>query len=213
LSEREQVRESVPAFVRFLCDVDDFLRRHERDCFATTSCIADGLGNYLLRKGMEYLADYLGAPSGRMLFAETVMLAPDLAAADIETGGKAASIAGFSRRVHVYYSKHDRTLKGSGAGRFGAPRLGRHGAEDYSRIPGNVVLVDASHYANAEAIEGLRDRSGKAVSVHGAYRYHPVILADIERVLSSIDRKHIQGRVYLGDTLLAGGRENHFVLA
>lgn len=41
------------------------------------------MGNYLLRKGMEYMSDALGTPVGRLLFNETVMLAPDLASRDI----------------------------------------------------------------------------------------------------------------------------------
>ena len=59
------------------------------------------------------------------MFGETVMLAPDIAATDIERGGKGQYIADFSRRAHLYYSKHDRALKASSAKRFGANLLGR----------------------------------------------------------------------------------------
>ncbi|MCZ6734038.1 MAG: alpha/beta hydrolase [Gammaproteobacteria bacterium] len=194
LADREEVRDSVPAFVRFLRDTHKFLVANERECFATSYCIAHSMGNYLLRKGMEYLSDHLGTPVGRAMFNETVMLAPDLASKDIEQDGKGSYIADFSRRVHVYYSKSDRALKVSSAKRFGGNRLGRHGADDYTNLPANVAIIDAKKYANSEATKGLKDRRGKQVSVHSSHRYHPKILADIVQVLSSIDRALITTR-------------------
>lgn len=194
LADREEARDSVPAFVRFLRDIHDFLLEHERDCFATSYCIAHSMGNYLLRKGMEYVSDYLGTPVGRTMFNETVLLAPDLASKDIEQDGKGNYIADFSRRVHVYYSKHDRALKASSAKRFGGNRLGRHGADDYANLPSNVVIINAEKYANSEETQGLKDRRGKQVSVHSSHRYHPKILEDVVHVLSSIDRTLIPTR-------------------
>jgi esterase/lipase superfamily enzyme len=194
LSDREEVRDSVGAFTRFLIDINDFVGENARDCFSTTYCIAHSMGNYLLRKGMEYLSDELGTPTGRLLFAETIMLAPDLASHDIDLDGKGQYIADFSRRVHVYYSKHDRALKASSAKRFGAGRLGRHGAADYSSLADNVVVVNAEKYANAAATAGLTDRSGAQVSVHSSQRYHPNILNDVVQVMASIDRDQISGR-------------------
>ncbi|HID50247.1 MAG TPA: alpha/beta hydrolase, partial [Chromatiales bacterium] len=102
LADREEVRDSVPALVRFLLDINTFLIRNQRTCFSTSYCIAHSMGNYLLRKGMEYLSDYLGNPEGRLMFSETVMLAPDIASVDIGIDGKGQYIADFSRRVHVY---------------------------------------------------------------------------------------------------------------
>jgi len=194
LSDREEVRDSVGAFTRFLLDINELAHRNERDCFSTTFCIAHSMGNYLLRKGMEYMSDQLGTPQGRMLFDETVMLAPDLASHDIEVDGKGVYIADFSRRVHVYYSKFDRALKASSTKRFGANRLGRHGADNYDKLPGNVVVIDAKTYANSESIQGTLDRVGEQVSVHSSHRYHANILADVIQVLSSVDRDQISGR-------------------
>ena len=210
-----QVRDSVPAFTRFLQDIHEFLLKNERDCFCTTYCIAHSMGNYLLRKSMEYLSDYLGTPVGRAMFNETVMLAPDLSSKDIELDGKGSYIGDFSRRVHVYYSRHDRALKASSTKRFGANRLGRHGAEDYQNIAPHIVLVNAEKYANSEAMsEGdLKDRRGDSVSVHSSHRYHPKILADIANVLSSIDRDLITTRIadrrLPSDSLMM---ENHYNL-
>lgn len=194
LSDREEARDSVGAFTRFLLDINVLTSKNQQDCFSTVFCIAHSMGNYLLRKGMEYLSDSLGAPKGRKLFDETIMLAPDIASKDIEIEGKASYIADFSRRVHVYYSKHDRALKASSAKRFGANRLGRHGANNYDNIQENVVIVDAKKYANTETIKGVTDRDGKQVSVHSSHRYHKSIVADIIQVMSSIDREQIQGR-------------------
>jgi len=194
LADREEARDAVPAFTRFLRDISVFLTKNERDCFSTSFCIAHSMGNYVLRKGMEYLSDNLGTPVGRKMFDETVMLAPDLASRDIENDGKGQYIAEFSRRVHVYYSKHDRALKASSAKRFGGHRLGRHGADDYIDIPGNVVLVDAETYANSQSMDGMKDREGNQVSVHSSHRYHPGILADVAQALSSIDRNLISKR-------------------
>lgn len=188
LSDREEVRDSVGAFTRFLLDVNEFVERNARTCFSTTYCLAHSMGNYLLRKGLEYLSDQLGNPVGRMLFAETLLLAPDLASEDIQLTGKGAVIAEFSRRVHVYYSHHDRALKASSAKRFGGNRLGRHGANNYQQLPSNVIVINANQYANSESSSVYKDRHGEPVSVHGCYKYHPQILADMIQVMSSIDR-------------------------
>jgi len=194
LSDREEVRDSIGAFTRFLLDINSLATGNERDCFSTTFCIAHSMGNYLLRKGMEYLSDQLGSPSGRMLFDETVLLAPDISSKDIELDGKGKYIADFSRRVHVYYSKHDRALKASSIKRFGGNRLGRHGANDYNNLPNNVIAVDAKEYANKKSISGYKDRTNEQVSVHSSHRYHANILTDIIQVISSIDRNEIEGR-------------------
>ncbi len=210
LSDREEVRDSIGAFTRFLLDINSLATKNEQDCFSTTFCIAHSMGNYLLRKGMEYLSDKLGTPRGRMLFDETIMVAPDLSSKDIEVDGKGSYIADFSRRVHVYYSKHDRALKVSSTKRFGGNRLGRHGASNYANLRSNVIVVDAKKYANSESISGYRDRASKQVSVHSSHRYHKSILADIIQVMSSIDRDQIEGR----EPVLDNGepRNNHFRL-
>ncbi len=188
LCDREEVRDSVGAFTRFLLDINEFVERNARTCFSTTYCIAHSMGNYLLRKGMEYLSDHLGNPVGRMLFAETLLLAPDLASEDIQQHGKGSVICDFSRRVHVYYSNHDRALKASSAKRFGGNRLGRHGANDYSDLPSNVIVINANQYANSESSSVYKDRAGAPMTVHSCYKYHPAILADIVQVMSSVDR-------------------------
>lgn len=210
LSDREEVRDSIGAFTRFLLDINKLATKNEQDCFSTTFCIAHSMGNYLLRKGMEYLSDNLGTPKGRMLFDETIMIAPDLSSKDIEINGKGNYIANFSRRVHVYYSKHDRALKASSVKRFGGNRLGRHGANDYGNLPNNVVIIDAKKYANSQSISGYGDRVGEQVSVHSSHRYHKSILTDIIQVMSSVDREQIQGR----EAFIENGESmtNHFKL-
>lgn len=215
LSDREEVRDSVPAFARFLLDINKFIAVNERKCFSTSYCIAHSLGNYLLRKSMEYMSDYLGSPVGRILFNETVMLAPDLASKDIELDGKGRYIADFSRRVHVYYSKHDRALKASSIKRFGGNRLGRHGANDYGNLPGNVVVINARNFANSDSVtdKNLLDRRKNRVSVHSSHRYHPDIIADIIDVLSSHDRALIDGREPIVHAEIPqSGRPNHYRL-
>ncbi len=197
LSDREEVRDSVGAFTRFLLDIDALAHRNEKDCFSTSYCIAHSMGNYMLRKGLEYMSDKLGSPTGRKLFDETLLLAPDLASKDIEMDGKGQCIADFSRRVHVYYSKHDRALKASSLKRFGGNRLGRHGADDYSNLKNNVVVINANKYANKEAIKGINDRANEPVSVHSSHRYQENILQDIVQVISSIDRDQISDRVLI----------------
>jgi esterase/lipase superfamily enzyme len=210
LSDREEVRDSVGAFTKFLLDINNLVNRNEQDCFSTTFCIAHSMAGYMLRKGLEYLSDYLGNPQGRMLFDETVLLAPDLSSRDIELDGKGSYIADFSRRVHIYYSKFDRALKASSAKRFGGKRLGRHGVLDYFNLKHNVVVVDAKKYANGEGIKDYKDRKGEIVTVHSSHRYHKAILTDINQVLSSIDRDEIDNR----EPYLNNGEkmDNHYKL-
>lgn len=210
LSDREEIRDSVGAFTRFLLALNELVTRNARTCFSTSFCIAHSMGNYLLRKGMEYLSDDLGSPMGRMLFDETVMIAPDLASGDIELDGKGRYIADFSRRVHVYYSKHDRALKASSVKRFGGDRLGRHGIDDYYNLRGNIVGVNAGNYANTTVLKGLEDSHGEQVSVHSAYRYQQNILMDILQVISSIDREQIIGRQAYSDE--GGELHNHYLI-
>lgn len=210
LSDREEVRDSVGAFTRFLIDINDLATRNERDCFSSIFCIAHSMGNYLLRKGMEYLSDYLGNPKGRMLFDETVLLAPDISSKDIEKDGKGSYISDFSRRVHVYYSKYDRALKASSIKRFGASRLGRHGALGLNNLPDNLVMIDARKFANSDSLEGIRNREDKQVSVHNGHRYHPAILRDVLHVLASVDRELIPNREAVVDENC--GMPNHFRL-
>ncbi|MFT5521063.1 MAG: esterase/lipase superfamily enzyme [Enterobacterales bacterium] len=194
LSDREEARDSVGAFTRFLLDINNLAINNEQDCFSTSYCIAHSMGNYLLRKGMEYLSDTLGSPTGRKLFDETILIAPDLSSKDIELDGKGSYIADFSRRVHVYYSKHDRALKASSIKRFGGKRLGRQGAINYQNLKDNIVVIDAEKYANKVAVKGKIDRQGEQISVHNSHRYQKNILEDIIQVISSIDREQICGR-------------------
>ena len=212
LSDRDEVRDSVGAFTRFLLDINTFVTRIEKDCFSTTYCIAHSMGNYMLRKGLEYLSDSLGSPQGRLLFNETILLAPDLASVDIELDGKGRYIADFSRRVHVYYSKHDRALKASSVKRFGGNRLGRHGADDYDNLASNIILINAKTYANKDAMKGIKDREENQVSVHSSHRYHPNILSDINQVLSSIDRELISDRTPVFHDDIGMDLKNHFLL-
>ncbi|MCK5126440.1 MAG: alpha/beta hydrolase [candidate division Zixibacteria bacterium] len=209
ISDREEVRDSVPAFTRFLRDINSFLTKNESNCFSTSYCVAHSMGNYLLRKGMEYLSDHLGTPSGRLMFNETIMIAPDLSSHDIQMFGKGQYISDFSRRVHVYYSRHDRALKASSIKRFGGNRLGRHGAIDYDDLRSNVIMINAEKYASKEGVNGLKDRANEQVSVHSSHRYHPNILNDIAQVLSSEYRDTIPGREQIE---IDEDRKNHYRL-
>ncbi len=196
LADREEARQSVPAFTRFICDIAAFVRNNQQDCVARSYCIAHSMGGYLLRKGMEYASDYLGNPVGLKLFDETILLSADLSTKDLESNGKGRYVRHLSRRVHIYYSKHDTVLRASSAKRFGRRRLGRHGAKPEA-LPDNVVLVDMEKYANEDAVHeaGLTTRRGEKVSVHSAARYHPEIIRDFWQVVLSLDRGLIHTRM------------------
>ncbi len=210
LSDKEEARDSVGAFTRALLDINEMVTKNERNCFSATFCIAHSMGNYVLRKGTEYLHDALGGPKGRLLFDEVILIAPDLASDALEMDNKGQYIAYFSRRVHVYYSKNDRALKASSAKRFGKNRLGRHGADNYNKLPGNIILIDAKGYANKESISGYIDRAQSPVSVHSSYRYHTRILEDITEAISSIDRDQITGRKRIENENTT--QNNHYIM-
>ena len=192
-SDQDEARDSIGAFTRFLQELNSYVGKHEEDCFSATFCIAHAMGNYLLRKGLEYLSDNLGRPMRRAIFDETILLAPDISTSSLDKNGKGRCIGHFSRRVHVYYSKHDRALKWA-SNKLGSRRLGRHGAECYDNLEENIVVVDAKKYANEESIEGIKNRWNSQVNVHSSHRYHPEILADVAQVMSSIDRDMIPNR-------------------
>ncbi|MEM7585072.1 MAG: alpha/beta hydrolase [Acidobacteriota bacterium] len=196
LSDREEARDSVKAFTRFTLEIAEFVRLSQKDCMARSYCIAHSMGNYLLRKGFEYASDYLGEPVGLKLFDETLMLAADLASSDMSVRGKGRYIRDLSRRVHIYYSRHDSILRASSAKRFGRNRLGRHGIREGAAIDSNVVLIDTQNFARGDSLDqlGLTTRRGKPVSVHSAARYHPRILEDIRQVIFSTDRELVTGR-------------------
>ena len=208
-SDKDEVRDSVGAFSRFIKELNGFVGKHEKDCFSSTFCIAHSMGAYLLRKGLGYLSGNLGDPKCRALFDETILLAPDLDADSLGKNKKGRYIGHFSRRVHVYYSKHDWALKWARK-KLRSRRLGRHGAENYDNLEENIVVVDAKKYANEESIEGIKDRWNSQVNVHSSHRYHPEILADVVQVMRSIDRDLIPNRqlVQREDTTL----HNHYEL-
>jgi esterase/lipase superfamily enzyme len=211
LSDREEVRDSVPAFTKFLVDANEFITRNAPHCFAHSFLIAHSMGNYLLRKGMEYLSEDLGWPSERNIFNEIIMIAPDIEAEAIEKNGKGRHIAQLSRRVHVYYSKHDDIILASRIKHLFENRLGRHGAEDYENLARNIVVINAKKYANENKISKLKTRSGSEVSVHSSYKYEPNILKDIANVLSGIDRDEIPKREKIVDSDYKF-RHNHYRL-
>lgn len=196
LSDSEEASGTIRAFTHFLAEVDGFFARNERSCFSSSFCIAHARGNYLLRKGLEYVANLPDTRVGRAMFDETVLLAPDLASQDIEFNGKGFCISRFSRRVHVYYSKHDNVLADSNGKGIAGNRLGHHGADTYENLPANVVIVNAEKYANLDSIRhaDLKGRRGESVSVHNSYRYHPAILTDVVHVLSRVNEALIPTR-------------------
>ena len=211
LSDREEVRDSVPAFTKFLVDANEFITRNAPHCFAHSFLIAHSMGNYLLRKGMEYLSEDLGWPSERNIFNETIMIAPDIEARAIEKNGKGKHIAQLSRRVHVYYSKHDDIILASRIKHLFENRLGRHGAEDYENIARNIVVINAKKYANENKLTKLKTRSRENVSVHASYKYETNILKDIANVLFGIDRDEIKNRGKIVDSDYKF-RHNHYEL-
>lgn len=183
LDDRHMAEESAPAVARAIEDAIQVL--HRQRCPAELCLIAHSMGSYVLAEAAHRAWNLRGRPSALPLFSEIILVAPDLDANTFEPGHLGEALTVFARRVHVYWSRHDRALLASTVKRGGltGARLGRSGPAHFERIPSNVVGVDASAWTK---IEG--------VSPHSAHFYEPVILKDMAAVVAGQDRSEIAGR-------------------
>lgn len=107
---REAERCRSAAFLLFLDRATRFVAEFERDCVATSFCIAQGDGATLLLEGLRQVVALPGHRPGRRTFDETVLLEPGCPLRHFAHGERGECIARLSRRVHVYLDdRHDRS--------------------------------------------------------------------------------------------------------
>lgn len=184
VSDRVRVRRSAATMSEVLARALELLRRE--GCPAEIVVIAHSMGNYALSKAVSYLAESTGVSDFQM-FAEVLMVAPDLDDNALEAGRVAADVTRFARRVTVYRSRKDGALVASQAKRAGTTggRLGRQGPRHLDRIPGNVAVVVADS----------RMDNVKAIPAHSHYFHDEACLADMRMTAAGMDRHLIETRV------------------
>lgn len=146
---------------------------------AELSLLTHSEGNYMLMAG---LAGAATVPS----VSQCLMLAADISAASLQTGGEGAAITQACRGVTVYYSGADITVGSSNYEYFQyhlidfPTRLGLvgpyYGFASPQSLPANVTGVDCSSVTVAPAVPHITD-------VHSSYRSVPKILIDMTQVL------------------------------
>ncbi len=164
--------------------VESALRLLQREqCPAQLVVVAHSMGAYVLACAADLAIKTTGL-AGFKAFNEVLLVAPDLDNNVFDDERSfAMPLAQLSRRVTIYRSDHDFALKASmmKRGGFTGPRLGQRGA-DPTRLPSNVIQVDASLQTNtAEA--------------HGEHFRALATLSDMQDVIAGHDRDAISGRV------------------
>lgn len=146
------------------------------------SVLTHSEGNYMLMAG---LAGMTAPPP----LSQCLMLAADISASSLQTGGEGAAITQSCRDVTVYYSGADVTLGASNYEYFQyhiadfPTRLGLagpfYGFTAPQTLPSNVTGVDCSSVTVYPAVAHITD-------VHSSYRSVPKILADMSQVLQGL---------------------------
>lgn len=139
-------------------------------------------GNYMLMAG---LAGMTAPPT----LSQCLMLAADISASSLQSGGEGAAITQACQNVTVYYSGADVTLGASNYEYFQyhvedfPTRLGLigpyYGFAAPETLPGNVTGVDCSSVTVYPAVAFITD-------VHSSYRSVPKILTDMSQVLQGL---------------------------
>ncbi len=187
LSDQGDAKRSVPAMMRILDYLDR--ARDPRLCEVNVCAIAHSMGNLVLREGMTAFARRLGYPHFQPYLTEVLMVAADVDSNSLVEGGSGRGITSLSRRVTVYYSRHDDTLSVSRYGKhWGAARLGRNGPSDYDKLPRNVAAVDCTDVVKP-TVGGLVGNVQELLKVHSAYWENSQWQRDAALTLKSVDRK------------------------
>lgn len=183
LDDRQAARLSAEALGGSLHRALDLLEKEK--CCAKLCVVAHSMGNFVLSQAARLVWRVRGEPANLRLVSEVLMLAPDLDGEAFEPEGEARPLATLSRRITVYYSRHDGALLARAAkvaGLAGA-RLGRQGFNP-ALAPGNVCAVDCSPLVTPDCEGGS----------HSGYFHVPDVLRDIRATLAGVDRHVVAGR-------------------
>ena len=141
------------------------------------------MGNYALRHGLQGIRSELSDKIPR-IFDNIILAAADEDDDAFELDTKFRKLPRLARRVHIYFSPHDRALLISDKTKRNPDRLGSDGPRLIDDLPRKVVLIDCRDVDHAEG----------DIQVHQYYRLKHEVVDDISEVLAGTAPEDIKHR-------------------
>jgi esterase/lipase superfamily enzyme len=186
-SDRSDARNSGMAMARTFLFMKDFLGRmrlsDQAFCNQRLHVLAHSMGNYALRHGLQGIRNELSDKIPR-IFDNIILAAADEDDDAFELDDKFRKLPRLARRVHIYFSPHDRALLISDKTKRNPDRLGSDGPRLIDDLPRKVVLIDCREVDHAEG----------DIQVHQYYRLKREVVEDISAVLAGTAPEDIDHR-------------------
>ena len=148
--------------------------------------IAYSMGNYVLRHILQELRKITGNKIPQ-LFDEILLIAADEDKNALEYKHKLNFLPALANRVSIYFNQEDVLLIISDLFTDNEDRLGIRGPRQPHNIPPNTDLIDCRH-----VVSGFLE--------HDYHKTEPVVVRDINYVLSGWKSAAIPGRIYFPET-------------
>lgn len=186
-SDRSDARNSGMAMARTFLFLKDFLGRmrlsDQAFCDQRLHVLAHSMGNYALRHGLQGIRSELSDKIPR-IFDNIILAAADEDDDAFEFDHKFRKLSMLARRVHIYFSPHDRALLISDKTKRNPDRLGSDGPRLIDDLPRKVVLIDCRQVDHAEG----------DLQIHQYYRLKREVVEDISEVLAGTAPEDIDHR-------------------
>ena len=186
-SDRSDARNSGMAMARTFLFLKDFLGRmrlsDQAFCDQRLHVLAHSMGNYALRHGLQGIRSELSDKIPR-IFDNIILAAADEDDDAFEFDHKFRKLSMLARRVHIYFSPHDRALLISDKTKRNPDRLGSDGPRLIDDLPRKVVLIDCRDVDHAEG----------DIQIHQYYRLKREVVEDISAVLAGNAPEDIDNR-------------------
>jgi len=139
--------------------------------------VTHSMGAVVVSQAADWIAK--NSQIRRPLIDEIIMVAPDLARSEFDRNRFGGVLGKISRHVTVYFSVNDTVLTGSGLLRLSTGgRLGSQGPLDYTRLPLNSTVVNASR----DVKSGRRGILGP-IETHGIYWQNLTFMTDFSALV------------------------------